>query len=387
MISIKYEIYHNDYNRRYENKSFRDMGDFKDWMFGLMNRPYADEKMKNMWFLDGVVKGRFSLDTSSRIEVRPEWGGACYWIHCVSDNNKVVFSNGKYTNGQTYISEGFKAFLQECMDKRDGKVQEFEFGEIEGYAPPVIKSMGEQADELLAQNPDLARAVFYAVQKQYDREDIISRIEKNSDFDLNDFTDKDLDEIGERFGEAVGGDERHWQRYWEIADECIKDVLEEKEKAIFCVSKDECDRIVEDALGTIRGIGVDMGSGCYDLNSFEIDGEQLNLYMDICKVEDGDGLHYSVYYAVEYVDGDNLFSDWAYTEKLDVDELKRKVFDIANTDFSKDIREEMNKEPEGALEQKIQNAKDGMRDPFLESLKPSFKKEIAKPVKHNWLDR
>lgn len=233
MISIKYEIYHNDYNRRYEDKSFRDLREFKDWMFGLMHQPYVNEKgLPNMHFLDGVVKGRFSsMDSSSRISIRPEWGGDDYWIYCVSDNNKIVFTNGKYTNGQCYISEGFKAFLRECMDRRDGKEQVFEFGEIEGYAPPVVKSVWEQAAELVAQNPELAEAVFYTVQKENERENIVKRIKENSDFHIEDFTEQDLDELGERFGNAICSDQAYLGAYWEIADECIEEFSEEKEIA------------------------------------------------------------------------------------------------------------------------------------------------------------
>lgn len=127
----------------------------------------------------------------------------------------------------------------------------------------------------------------------------------------------------------------------------------DKKKSVFCVSKEICDGIVDAALRTIRGVGVDMGSGCYDLNSFEIDGEKLNLYADVCKVQDGDGLHYAVYYAVEYVDGDNLFHDWAHTETLDVDALKEVVCEIANTDFTEDILKELHKGRVDSLEQKV----------------------------------
>lgn len=138
MINVKYEIYWNDYNRRYVDKSFQDLQAFKDWMFGLMNRPYVDsDGYKNMHFLDYALNSQRKIDSSSRIDIRPERGGAAYWIYCVSDNNKVVYSNGKYTNGQCYISEGFKDFLRGCMDLRDGKVQTFEFGEIDGYRKNV----------------------------------------------------------------------------------------------------------------------------------------------------------------------------------------------------------------------------------------------------------
>lgn len=138
MVEVKYEIYWNDFSRRHESKSFPNMQAFKDWMFGLMNRPYVDsDGYKNMHFLDYALSSQKQIDSSSRIDIRPERGGAAYWIYCVSDNNKVVFSNGKYTNGQCYISDGFKVFLKGCQDLRDGKVQNFVFGEISDYAEPA----------------------------------------------------------------------------------------------------------------------------------------------------------------------------------------------------------------------------------------------------------
>lgn len=137
MINIKFEIYRNDYNRTYENKSFLNLQAFKDWMFESMNRPYVEKDgYKNMYFLDDAIRVGRDIRRGDEIRFKPEFRGADYWVHCVSDNNKVVFSNGKYTNGQCYISEGFKAFLRDCMDQRDGKTQVFEFGEVEGYTKP-----------------------------------------------------------------------------------------------------------------------------------------------------------------------------------------------------------------------------------------------------------
>lgn len=134
MIDIKFEIYRHDYDRTYENKSFQNLQAFKDWMFESMNRPYVDEDgHKNMYFLDDAIRVGRDIRTGDEIRFKPEFRGAHYWVHCVSDNNKVVFSNGKYTNGKCYISEGFKTFMRDCQDLRDGKVQTFEFGEIDGY--------------------------------------------------------------------------------------------------------------------------------------------------------------------------------------------------------------------------------------------------------------
>ncbi len=227
MIKIKYEIYDNDYNRRYEDKSFGTMAEFKDWMFGLMNRPYVDsDGHKNMWFLDSVLDSPGRLDSSCRITIRPEWGGASYWVYCVNDNNKVVFSNGKYTNGQCYISDGFKAFLKECQDRRDGKEQTFVFGEIDGYSPVPEKTVVEQAAEIVKSNPALAREISWIVDREHHREDILSQIEqKELDIEL---TDVDVDEITSRFDKALSRNEGYYECYWLTAQYVIDDYLKEK---------------------------------------------------------------------------------------------------------------------------------------------------------------
>lgn len=107
--------------------------------------------------------------------------------------------------------------------------------------------------------------------------------------------------------------------------------------SIFKVEKYKTNAIVDDALDNIRGIGVDQGSGYYVLNAFEIDGEKYNLIAEIFKSSEDNDMHYGIYYAVEYADGDNLFSDWSYTGIDDINELKTVVHEIANTDFSFEI--------------------------------------------------
>ena len=108
---------------------------------------------------------------------------------------------------------------------------------------------------------------------------------------------------------------------------------------VFSVSEEVCGRIVDDAVANIGGIGLPNSSGYYELNSFFVDGEHLNLCVDIGKIEEENGeLAYSVYYAVEFDGGDNLFADWLHVEQLDDVALKKAVFELANTDFSEDIR-------------------------------------------------
>lgn len=279
MISIKYEIYYNDYNRKYEDKSFGSMAEFKDWLFGLMNRPYVDKDgYKNMYFLDNNKE----ISSGSRIEVRPERGGASYWIHCVSDNNNIVFSNGKYTNGQCYISEGFKEFMKECQDKRDGKEQSFVFGEINGFVPVEVKSYAEQAADFIMANPLVAREISTLLDKQYHREDVVSKLEERG---LSGFSDKEIDDIVDDFENCLSKNDSYYEAFWASVDYAIDEFVKEKgpqEKVAIPPSLDELRREYEHFIEITKDIRtVEQAKEFQEKNHIpvEINGVSINEYL------------------------------------------------------------------------------------------------------------
>lgn len=126
----------------------------------------------------------------------------------------------------------------------------------------------------------------------------------------------------------------------------------------FSLSRKECDDFVDRMVSTIRGIGIDEGSGYYGLKSFSLDDEQFNLYCEISKEQKDGDLYYTVYYGVEYDEGDTLFADWRHTEIMDIIELKDVVFDVASTDFTEDVRRYIEKEKNShsSLSEKIEQA-------------------------------
>lgn len=111
----------------------------------------------------------------------------------------------------------------------------------------------------------------------------------------------------------------------------------------YSLSKEECDTFVEKMVSTIRGMGIDEGSGYYGLKSFELGGEKLNLYCEVSKEQEDGNIYYVVYYAVEFDEGDNIWSDSTSTEILDIEELKTLVFEIASRDCSQveQVREKL----------------------------------------------
>ena len=287
MINIKYEIYNNDYNRRYESKSFASMSDFKDWMFGMMHRPYVDDDgYKNMYFLDEVIRVGRDIRTGDEIRFKPEFRGAHYWIHCVNDNNNVVFSNGKYTNGQCYISEGFKAFMKECLDKRDGKVNDFVFGEIDGFEPAVEKTLDEQAAEIIATNPTLAQQIYSLLDKEHHRNDIVSQIAQHDSFVLSDISDDEIGALAYAFERAVSKNDAYFDAYWASADYVIDDFVTNKARSL--CNNDvlyEIIKLADRELNNNGSIGYTMPDGKHHIYIYVDDS--ITLADDTKTVEDG----------------------------------------------------------------------------------------------------
>lgn len=230
MIKIKYEIYHNDYNRRFEEKSFPHMSDFKNWMFESMNRPYVDsDGYKNMYFLDEAVRVNRNIRVGDEIRFKPDRYGAHYWVHFVSVNNNIVFSNGKYTNGQCYISEGFKAFMKECQDKRDGKTIDFTFGEIDGYSSAEEKSYSELAVEFVEANPGVAWEIHKLIEKEYRREDIVGKLKERN---LSDISDREIDKLTADFEAVLSKNDGYFECYWMSADCVIDEFIKERSRSV-----------------------------------------------------------------------------------------------------------------------------------------------------------
>ncbi len=110
----------------------------------------------------------------------------------------------------------------------------------------------------------------------------------------------------------------------------------------YSLSKEECDAWVEKMVETIRSVGLEdgnEGSGYYGLKSFKVDDEKYNLYCEVYKeIEDGD-LYFVVYYAIEFDEGDTLWSNWTSSKIVLIDELKEVIFEIASRDYTDTIKQ------------------------------------------------
>ena len=92
--------------------------------------------------------------------------------------------------------------------------------------------------------------------------------------------------------------------------------------------------IIVEALENIQGMGVDQGSGYYTVKSFDLYGESFNVNCEISKEQQDGNVYYAVYYGLDYEGGEEVFSDWAYTETMDLEELNDVVSMIAYADYT-----------------------------------------------------
>lgn len=114
--------------------------------------------------------------------------------------------------------------------------------------------------------------------------------------------------------------------------------LAQKERAVDEADKVRLSALVVEALENIQGMGVDQGSGYYTVKSFDLYGQSFNVNCEIFKEQQDGNVYYCVYYGVDFDGGEELFSDWAYTETMDLEELKTVVAMIANADYTEVVQ-------------------------------------------------
>ena len=119
MIKVKYEVYWNDMNKKHKEKSFYNLKEVENWIFGMMKRDYSDDWA--MHFPTQEKVNRLNEKGPWEIEFRPERGGASYWIHQMETNEGIIFTDGKYTARQRHWSQRVKEWIDHCEERRTAK--------------------------------------------------------------------------------------------------------------------------------------------------------------------------------------------------------------------------------------------------------------------------
>lgn len=103
MIKITYEEYWNDFTRREHTKYLRSLQDLEGWIFGSMLGKF------HMYF---PIK-------ADRIEWCPTGRYPDLWIHQVEDDDGILMSDGKYTDGEKFMADCIKTWCLHCRERQN----------------------------------------------------------------------------------------------------------------------------------------------------------------------------------------------------------------------------------------------------------------------------
>ena len=112
MLTIKYEIYYNDYNFPHRIEKLKDLNEVKKWIYGQM---HVSEYEK--WI-------RLNYNPVY-ISIQPEGPGMVLYIHQIEDEDGILFSDGEYTNNLDHCADCIKKWIEEL--KNDIKSPKFNF--------------------------------------------------------------------------------------------------------------------------------------------------------------------------------------------------------------------------------------------------------------------
>lgn len=123
MILIDYEEYTNDYCRNFKQKQMMDLGEFADWIFGLCKGKYGDDI--HIPDPDSKLLPEYMLPYMVEVQCK-RTDGCEYWVHQIKQNGKIIFSDGKHTNGIKHWNDLMKQTCRDMLQRRDNP--QFDFG-------------------------------------------------------------------------------------------------------------------------------------------------------------------------------------------------------------------------------------------------------------------
>lgn len=122
MYTITGERYFNDYTRKPIKMNFYSLDGIFDKM-KEMSKNFAGE-FGNFF---PTRKGRDGYEWCSRIECRDyDTGrGWDFWIYQIETDSGIVYSTGRFTDGEKFCSKNVEEWLERCEDKRKNKKHNF----------------------------------------------------------------------------------------------------------------------------------------------------------------------------------------------------------------------------------------------------------------------
>lgn len=143
MIKIDYEEYYSDSNRMFKKVEFKSLKELADWIFENVRNGYSDKSRGRylLWFPTPQKMERIKNDGPARIEFRPLNSSSYIWIHMITNGKRIIFSDGKLTEGRTYWNQAVRKWLEECeyrqyhpgfvfYDSETGEAEPFAIAEL-----------------------------------------------------------------------------------------------------------------------------------------------------------------------------------------------------------------------------------------------------------------
>ena len=108
MITIEYELYFNDFTRKSNLfKSFPSLEHLESWIFDHVKT--KSDFDYHCFFPTHEEPSRIEAGTDNRYEI---------WIHQISNDCGIIFSDGKYTNSLKHWNDEAKAWCKHCEERR-----------------------------------------------------------------------------------------------------------------------------------------------------------------------------------------------------------------------------------------------------------------------------
>lgn len=122
MIIVKYEEYVNDYNRRHKTENFFSLGSFVDWVFNTCRGKYDED----ISCPDPDTKIFSANEMPYSIDINNMWSeGKHYWIHQISNEVGIIFSDGTYTSRQKHWNDTTKQMCRDIIARKQKPVFNF----------------------------------------------------------------------------------------------------------------------------------------------------------------------------------------------------------------------------------------------------------------------
>lgn len=117
MIRVTYTKYRNDYDRKDEKISFYNLKELEDWLFNMKTGSYE----RNMYFTSPdrshYYDGKLQLDSSC---ISSNDGKYDIWVQMIENDDGIMYSTGRYTNGICHWNDQVKDFLRSCRKRQKG---------------------------------------------------------------------------------------------------------------------------------------------------------------------------------------------------------------------------------------------------------------------------